>query len=50
MPPTWRYLADGRIKAVYYAYREMEFSLQTLGLVRTTLELGGVWAGEAQCF
>jgi hypothetical protein len=47
MPPTWRYLADGRIEAVYYTYREMEFSLQTLGLVRTALALGGVCLEEA---
>jgi hypothetical protein len=42
MPPTWRCLVDSLMEAVYYSVGELEESVQTLVLVQTAVELGGV--------
>jgi hypothetical protein len=47
MPPTWRRQADGRLEAVYYTLGELEESVQTLALVQTAVELGGVCPGHS---
>ena len=47
MPPTWRRLADSRIEAIYYSVSELEECIQTLVLVQTALELGGICPGHS---
>jgi hypothetical protein len=42
MPPIWRRRTDGRIEAIYYSVGELAESVQTLALVQTAVELGGV--------